>query len=277
MVMVRRDDMLKAATMEVNAWNTGRLWTGQREAPLRPLLHEASNMLLSQLPQRSRQNLLERCETIDLAAKMHLQDRGLPIQYAYFIESGAASVSTRAGDCLQVEIQTLGRKDFVGIPLVLGMRISPHTCTVQVPGIALRISAETLIHLITTDREIEKMLLRYVQATLIQSSQLVACNSRHSLNQRVARWLLVARDRTDSVEIGVTHRCIAQALGVRRASITDTFAEMEAAGLIRRSRKHVAITNEACMAELSCNCQRVIRAAHENSLFGNRNLRSERR
>ncbi|XUM21570.1 Crp/Fnr family transcriptional regulator [Bradyrhizobium oligotrophicum S58] len=267
--------MLKTDTMEKRTWDAAPPRTICADGA--PCPDETCNALLSRLPQRSRQILLDRCETIDLAAKMRLQDRGVPIQYAYFIESGAASVSTRAGDCLQVEIQTLGKKDFVGIPLVLGMRISPHTCTVQVPGTALRIRQEALIHLITTDRDIEKMLLRYVQATLIQSSQLVACNSRHSLNQRVARWLLVARDRTDSSEIGITHRCIAQALGVRRASITDTFADMEAAGLIRRSRKQIAITNEACLAELSCNCQRVIQAAHENSLFGNPSLHSERR
>ena len=269
--------MLKTDTLEKRTWKAGPPRTVWADGVLCPELQETSNALLSRLPQRSRQILLERCETVDLAAKMRLQDRGVPIQYAYFIESGAASVSTRAGDCLQVEIQTLGKKDFVGIPLVLGMRISPHTCTVQVPGTALRIRAEALIHLITTDRDIEKMLLRYVQATLIQSSQLVACNSRHSLNQRVARWLLVARDRTDSSEIGITHRCIAQALGVRRASITDTFTDMEAAGLIRRSRKHIAITDEASMTELSCNCHRVIQAAHENSLFGNPSLHGERR
>ncbi|MGJ4961874.1 Crp/Fnr family transcriptional regulator [Bradyrhizobium sp. HKCCYLRH3061] len=264
--------MLKPETMQERTWNVGPPRTVWADGAPCHNVHETCNALLSRLPQRSRQLLLERCETVDLTPKMRLQDRGVPIQYAYFIESGAASVSTRAGDCLQVEIQTLGKKDFVGIPLVLGMRISPHICTVQMPGTALRIPAEALIHLITTDRDIEKMLLRYVQATLIQSSQLVACNSRHSLNQRVARWLLVARDRTDSPEIGITHRSIAQALGVRRASITDTFAEMEAAGLIRRSRKYIAISDEVCMAELSCNCHRVIQAAHENSLFGSPSL-----
>ncbi|MGJ4912939.1 Crp/Fnr family transcriptional regulator [Bradyrhizobium sp. HKCCYLRH2060] len=269
--------MLKTDTIDDRAWTAGPPQTINARGLLCTDPQETGNALLSSLSRRSRQNLLERCESVDLAARMRLQDRGVPIQYAYFIESGAASVSTRAGDCLQVEIQTLGKKDFVGIPLVLGMRISPHTCTVQVPGTALRIRVEALIHAMTTDREVEKMLLRYVQATLIQSSQLVACNSRHSLNQRVARWLLVARDRTDSPEIGITHRSIAQALGVRRASITDTFAEMEAAGLIRRSRKHIAITNEACMAELSCNCHRVIQAAHENTLFGNPGLHIERR
>jgi len=259
--------MMKAAHRE-DAWKVDA-----RSAPIARgmpgrALRTTQNALLNRLPLRSRQALLERCERVELSARMHLQDRGLPIRYAYFIESGAASVSTRAGDCLPVEIHTLGKKDFVGIPLVLGMRIAPHCCTVQVPGTALRIGADALLHLVKIDREVEKLLLRYIQATLVQSAQLVACNSRHNLTQKVARWLLIAQDRMETAELAITHRCLAQALGVRRASITETFGEMEAAGLIRRHRKHIAIADEHRMAAVSCNCYRVIQLAHETSLSG---------
>ncbi len=91
---------------------------------------------------------------------------------------------------------------------------------VQIAGSARRIEADSLIELMREDVAIEKLLLRYVQATLIQSSQLAACNSRHSLQQRLARWLLVAVDKLASPEIPLTHRCMAQALGVRRAGVT---------------------------------------------------------
>jgi len=200
--------------------------------------------------------------------KQVLQERGLPLQHAYFFESGVASLTTRAGDCPPVEIRTLGKRDFLGIPLILGMRISPHRCTVQVPGRALRIEAEILAHLIKADVELEKLLLRYVQATLVYSSQLVACNSRHALNQRLARWLLVARDRMDGREIAITHRSMAQALGVRRASVTTAIGEMEAAGALRSGRGCITIVDEARMEEAACNCHRIIRSAHESSLCG---------
>lgn len=226
------------------------------------------NDLIAHLSPQSRRLLLERCDSIHLSARQVLQERGLPLQYAYFIESGGASLTTRAGDCPPVEIHTLGKKDFVGVPLVLGMRVSPHRCTVHIPGTALRIETEALIGLIKTDNEIEKLLLRYVQATLLHSSQLVACNSRHSLPQRLARWLLVARDRIGDNEVALTHKCMAQALGVRRAGITTAVGDMEANGLIRRSRGRIMIVDEAGLEEASCNCYRVIRSAHENSLPG---------
>ncbi|MBR0754291.1 Crp/Fnr family transcriptional regulator [Bradyrhizobium jicamae] len=229
---------------------------------------DVGNDLVARLSPPSRHSLLERCEPVRLTARQVLQERRLPMQHAYFIESGAASLTTRAGDCPPVEIHTLGRKDFVGVPLVLGMRVSPHRCTVHVPGNALRIETEALIGLIKADREIEKLLLRYVQATLIHSSQLVACNSRHNLPQRLARWLLVARDRIGGNEIALTHKCMAQALGVRRAGITTTVGDMEASGLIRRSRGRIVIVDESRLEEASCTCFRVIRSAHESSLAG---------
>ncbi|WP_247774205.1 Crp/Fnr family transcriptional regulator [Bradyrhizobium sp. 192] len=137
---------------------------------------------------------------------------------------------------------------------------------VQVPGRALRIEADALIELVRGDVEVQKLLLRYVQATLIQSSQLAACNSRHSLQQRLARWLLIVEDKLFSREIPLTHRCMAQALGVRRAGITSTMGEMEARGIIQRGRAQVEILDQSQLEQLSCDCYRVILSAHENSL-----------
>ncbi|MCS3758696.1 Crp/Fnr family transcriptional regulator [Bradyrhizobium centrosematis] len=225
-----------------------------------------SNDLIRRLPDRSRSLLVGRCDDVTLKPRQMLQERNLPLQYAYFPEQGAASLTAKAGDCLPVEIQTVGAKDFIGIPLILGMRISPHRCMVQVPGSALRIEADALIELVKTDVEIEKLLLRYVQATLIQSSQLTACNSRHSLQQRLARWLLVAEDKLSSHDIPLTHRCIAQALGVRRAGITSTMGAMEARGIIKQGRAQFEILDRARLEELSCNCHRVILSAYDNSL-----------
>jgi CRP-like cAMP-binding protein len=225
-----------------------------------------ANDLIDRLSLQSRRQLLDCCESVRLIHRQLLHDRGIELRYAYFIESGAASLTTRAGGCPPVEIHTLGKKDFVGVPLILGKRVSPHRCTVQVPGQALRLAAEDLIRLISTNVEIEKLLLGYVQATLIHSSQLVACNSRHNLTQRLARWLLVAKDRLGCNEIAMTHRCMAQALAVRRPGITTAIGEMEQEGMIRRSRGRIFILDETRLEATSCDCHRVIRSAHERSL-----------
>jgi CRP-like cAMP-binding protein len=106
-----------------------------------PFCGTSRNELVSRLSASSQCRLLESCETVSLNKGQILYDRGTPLRHAYFIESGGCSVTTRAGDCLPVEIHTLGMKDFVGVPLVLGMHVSPHRCSVRVPGQALRIQS----------------------------------------------------------------------------------------------------------------------------------------
>ncbi|MGY3618361.1 Crp/Fnr family transcriptional regulator [Bradyrhizobium sp. USDA 10063] len=262
--MLGPDQTAEAKTRHPDGTDTAapeapHIWAGKSSCTI-------ANDLVSRLSPQSRRQLLDRCESVRLLRRQVLHERGLQLRHAYFIESGAASLTTRAGDCPAVEIHTLGQRDFVGLPLILGMRVSPHRCTVQVSGQALRLEAEDLIELIKTNVEIEKLLLGYVQATLIHSSQLVACNSRHNLPQRLARWLLVARDRLGSNEIALTHRCMAQALGVRRAGITTAVGEMENAGMIRRSRGRIVIVDEIRLETASCDCYRVIRSAHDRSL-----------
>ncbi|MCK1335630.1 hypothetical protein IVB38_06190 [Bradyrhizobium sp. 38] len=119
-----------------------------RERNQTPHAHHATNDLVRRLPQASRTRLVELCDQVTLRPRQLLQERNLPLQHAYFLENGAASLTAKAGDCLPVEIQTVGAKDFIGIPLILGMRVSPHRCMVQVSGRALRIEADALIELV---------------------------------------------------------------------------------------------------------------------------------
>lgn len=220
------------------------------------------NELVARLSASSRSRLLDSCETVPLNKGQILYDRGMPLRYAYFIDSGGCSVTTRAGDCLPVEIHTLGMKDFVGVPLVLGMHVSPHRCSVRMRGQALRIPSEQLIPLIKRDVEIEKLLLGYVQATLIHSAQLSACNARHSLHQRLARWLLVASDRFGSLEVPFTHSYIANALAVRRAGVTVALGNMVREGVIGCRRAGLVVMDPARLKTMSCDCQSIILAAH---------------
>lgn len=223
------------------------------------------NELVSRLSDSARRSLLEKCERVPLSKRQVLYDRGIPLRYAYFIESGGCSVTTRAGDCLPVEIHTLGRKDFVGVPLILGMRVSPHRCSVQARGQALRMHSDDLTCLIKRDAELERLLLGYVQAILIHSSQLSACNSRHTLHQRLARWLVVASDRLGSREVPFTHSYIANALAVRRAGVTVALGEMVREGVVTCRRAGVVITDAARLKSLSCDCQGVILSAYNRS------------
>ena len=182
---------------------------------------DVRNELLGALDEHDVATILPRLERLHLRPRQVLLERNLPAAHAYFIESGAASMLSRVGDRSWVEVATLGRQDFVGLPIMLGTGRSPHRCVVQVAGEALRIGAEELQKAMDELPALRQILLAYVQSRMVQGAQLVACNTRHSLAERLARWLLSAHDRLEGDVIPLTHQCLGRSLGVRRAGITD--------------------------------------------------------
>lgn len=232
-------------------------------APTRRTAPGVRNGLLAALPADELARLRPRLERVPLKRKQILQERNLPPTHAYFIERGAASLVSRSGDGGTIEVGTLGSIDFVGTPLVLGTGRSPHRCIVQVPGEALRIDAEGLTHALETVPGLRGLLLGYVQATMVQSAQLAVCNARHSLTERLARWLIVAHERLEGDEIPLTHQSLSRALGVRRASVTSALGHLEGVGIVRGGRGWLKICDPAGLEEASCDCHRAIRTEHQ--------------
>lgn len=221
-----------------------------------------SNGLLYHLSSECRSEILARSTRVALARRQVLMERNVPLRFVYFLESGAVSLFARAGsDRANVEIRTLGVDDFVGIPIVLGARLSPHRCAVQVAGTALRIDAQDFAALLEDFPELRRILLGYVHAALVHCSQLVACNTRHSLRERLARWLLIASDRLQKDQIPLTHDVMSRAIAVRRAGITTEMGRMEQAGLIRRHRGCISIMDRDGLENASCSCYRVLRVS----------------
>jgi len=229
---------------------------GQRE------IDSVRNGILRALPAAILQELRPLLQRVPLKRRQVLHERNLPLTHAYFIERGLASLLARAGDSCALEVGTLGHRDLAGLPLVLGTNRTPHRCVVQVAGEALRIGAEDLRLAMGNSPCLRQLLFGYVQATTVQSTHLVVCNTHHSLRQRLARWLLFASDRLDGNEIALTHQFLARALGVRRAGVTTAMGRMEEDGLVHRGRGRVVILNRAGLELLSCDCYRAIRAEH---------------
>jgi len=224
------------------------------------------NKLLSALPADDLAQVLPLLERLPLKPKQVLQERNLPITHVYFIERGAASLLSRAGERGTVEVGTIGSKDLAGMPVVLGTARSPHRCVMLVEGEALRIRAEDLTRAMDGLPALRQLLLGYVQAAMVESAQLVVCGNRHGLHERLARWLLVARDRLDGVEFPLTHQTLSRALGVRRASITTALGRLEQAGLIRRGRGRLEILDGEGLEGACCECYRAIRSEHHRLL-----------
>jgi CRP-like cAMP-binding protein len=219
-----------------------------------------ANGILQHLSEQCRAEILARSENVPLARRQILLERNVPLRFAYFVEGGAVSLFARTGpDRTHVEIATLGIGDLIGTSIVLGARVSPHRCIVQVPGNALRIDADELVALQEALPELRRALLAYVHSTLIQSSQLLACNAKHSLRERLARWLLVTSDLLQMSRIPLTHDVLSRVIAVRRAGVTTEIGRMEDAGLIRRERGSISILDKERLASASCGCYRLLR------------------
>jgi CRP-like cAMP-binding protein len=220
------------------------------------------NELLVQLSAESLAVISRLAERVSLGRRHVIQERHTTMKHVYFIESGVAALFAKAGgDRANVEIGTLGTRDFVGLDLVHGVETSSHRCAMQVAGEALRLRAADFGYLLSQIPEFRFLLLRYAHVVFIHSSQLVACNARHSLSQRLARWLLVASDRLGSDTVESTPEALSRAIAVRRAGVIHEMQRLEQAGLVRRRGDTVSIVNREGLENISCSCHRVLRAA----------------
>ena len=158
-----------------------------------------------------------------------------------------------------VEVWLIGSEGLVGAPVVLAASAAPlHRRTVQVKGDALRIKTSEFCELLERMPHLRSVVDRYLAVVLAQTSQSGACNSYHSLKQRLARWLLIARKATGEDEMPLTHGVLAELLGVRRASVTDCLEILQKDGTVTTQRGSVKIEAPIELSKLSCGCFELI-------------------
>jgi CRP-like cAMP-binding protein len=216
------------------------------------------NRLLAGLAPDSFERLRPFLQPIALKRRAILQDYHHPIEHIYFIERGVASLLVRTQRDGPVEIAMVGRLGFVGVAAVLGMQRSPNRCLMSVAGYALRIAVPDLRRAAHRYPEIQQQLFSYIHALLVQNAQTTLCSARHSLEERLSRWLLTAADRLDDTIIPVTHEMLSVILGVRRASVTTTLAELERTGGIVRMRGGIDLRDRGALERRTCECYQII-------------------
>jgi CRP-like cAMP-binding protein len=191
--------------------------------------------------------------------KQRLCEAGGRIDSVYFPLSAVVSMLNGAGG--GVEIATIGNEGLVGVSLSWdATTLNPaELLQVQVPGLALRMAAETFMTELSAANGLTKVVHRYTQAFVSQLSQQVACNGLHSIEERCARWLLLTHDRVGTDEFPLTQEFLAQMLGVRRPSVTIVAGTLQQAGFIRYSRGMVTITDRTGLEGSSCECYGVLR------------------
>ncbi|HTI87765.1 MAG TPA: Crp/Fnr family transcriptional regulator [Alphaproteobacteria bacterium] len=231
--------------------------------PLRPKSDAAQikNRLLRRLDDNDLQQLWPHLEPTALKPRRMLHHPGTEMEHVYFIESGLVSVLARTGPAKSVETWLIGNEGLVGVPVILGQRISTHGRLVQVEGSALRIPASIVRGILDDNATIRRVILRYIQSIIVQTSQNGACNAHHSVSQRLAKWLLAASDKSGSDELPLPQHVLARMLGVRRATVGETIAALERQGALARSRSVIRIEDRRRLEAAACYCYRVIRAA----------------
>lgn len=191
---------------------------------------------------------------------------GEPIRHVYFPIGGFISLVTVLDDNAKLEVGIIGDEGMLGVSLVLGIDISPQQAMVQGAGSALRMSTDAFNHQWRRNPSLREDLTRYVHVLMSQMAQTAGCTHYHLLEARLARWLLMSRDRVHSNRFPLTHEFLSYMLGMRRAGISSAASSLHARGLINYSRGVVAIVDGKGLELASCRCYQLGNAMYEQAL-----------
>ena len=214
-----------------------------------------NNLLLERLPESDRESL----ERVGIHKSLSLYEDvwkpNKPIRTVVFPISGIVSSVTEMQDGSAVETAIVGRDGIVGVEVALGVEAPTRTkAFCQIQSDVLQIPVEEFADRVNRSPAIRKMVFAYTHALLGMTEQNVACNRLHTVEERLAKWLLVTRDRIGSTEIELTQEMLGLMLGVRRASVTVAARTLQEAGLIRYSRGKITILDQEDLEEASCEC-----------------------
>src|SRR5581483_11074937 len=199
-----------------------------------------ANRLLAGLPAKALAQLRRHLEPVSLPRGQILTKPGARIDDVYFPESGMVSLVHPLTDGTQIEVGVIGREGFLGVAVLNGADSSPVEAIVQMAGSALRMRATIFRQQVARIKPLSDAAHRYAQALHIQVSQTAACNGRHVLQERLARWLLTARERAESDELPLSHEFLSMMLGTRRVGVTLALGTFRTAGIIKN--RHGGIT-----------------------------------
>ena len=216
------------------------------------------NHILAALSEDEYQNLAPYLEEISCSSGQILQEPNEPIKEVYFPNRAMISLVSIMSDGSTTEIGLVGNEGIVGLPAILGGHSTTSRSIVQIPGSAMKLPARILQREFLRGKKLQQLLLLYTQALLTHVSQNAACNRQHTIEERLARWLLSVQDCVLSDELPLTQEFIANMLGTRRSGVTVAAGTLQRAGMIRYNRGQITITNQEALEETACECYRLV-------------------
>jgi CRP-like cAMP-binding protein len=217
------------------------------------------NQLLQKLSAEDFAYLAPELRQVDLPLRTTVHGAGEAITAVLFPERGYASMLAALDDGESAEVGMIGFEGMIGLPLIFGTDRSLVEAMVQAELTAFRLPADSIRRAFEERPSVRAPLLRNAMAFNLQVTMTAACNSRHLVEQRLARWLLMADDRTDGNEFAMTHEFLSMMLGVRRAGVTVAAGALQKAGYIRYEQGRIRIVDRAGLGAAACECHFVVR------------------
>lgn len=227
-----------------------------------------ANRVLASIPRKGYARLNAALEPVYLDFAQVLYEPGKVIRYVYFPVDCLISLLTSVDKRRTLEVGMVGNEGMAGMPFILGMGVSNVRAIVQGSGNAMRMPSGPFLVEFERNRPLRDALYRYTYALMAQISQTAACNRFHDAEARLARWLLMTRDRVMSDEFRLTHEFLAHMLGLRREGVTEAARALKELELITYSRGNIRILNVKALMATSCTCYQVVKLVFDRAQLG---------
>jgi CRP-like cAMP-binding protein len=209
---------------------------------------KAANRILAGLSPADFAKMQPHLSLVELPLRRQLELRSRPIEHAYFLENGLASMVVTAAQ-QSIEVGIIGNEGMTGLPILMGTDRAPHETFIQTAGTAWRIPADTLRTVLEKNESLRRRMLNYAQVLMTQMAFTALANGRYKIEERLARWLLMADDRTDGDTIHLTHEFLAVMLGSRRAGVTAALNHFQKRGVLKMQRGVITIADRVALED----------------------------
>jgi CRP-like cAMP-binding protein len=224
-----------------------------------------ANRVLASLPAKSYQRLRAQLEPVILTFGQILYEPGETIRQVYFPIDCLISLLTAVDKRRTLEVGMVGNEGMAGMPIVLGIDVSGVRALVQGGGHALCVSSTRFRTEFERNQPLQQALFRYTHALMAQISQTAACNRFHTAEARLARWLLMTRERVGSDEFPLTHEFLAHMLGLRREGVTEAASALKRRKLISYSRGKIQILDVRGLKASTCSCYQIVNTVYQHA------------
>lgn len=224
------------------------------------------NTLLRTISPQVFARFADEMERIDLPLRYVLVEDGVAPQHIHFLESGLGSMVMTSSDDEAIEVGHIGREGATGMHVMFGVSAIPGRTFMQAAGSGIRVPLAVFTKAVASDLETREFFLRYIYTTVLQLAQTALANGRYSMQERLARWLLMCHDRLDGDNLAVTHQFLSLMLGVRRSGVTDQLHILEGRQAIRATRGNVRVLNRDMLVDIAGGCYGVPEREYEKVL-----------